>query len=458
VKITGPITALFNPGTRDAAELLRQLRPGQVLEARVIDVPRVGVARLQIGLAELLARTRAPLTPGTELRLAVTGLTPQPELKVLQPARETAPRDLLLRTALPRQLPLREVLDALTALTRPAEARLPSNVRQAVEQVLARAVPAQELDAASVRRAFLGSGLFLEPRLARGGPPPASDLKFDLLALLRLLQGAKMPVRQPPSATAAPPAPRPAGAPSPPVQSPAVQRYLGLPGEPQRPAEPRPIEHGTARPPSAPGPPGPPAERPVAAGQPPAHTPRAPVAGQPAPGPPPAAPLPTAQASPEPLLERLLGLVQGAIARVQTHQAASLPGDGQERPPWQFELPLAFAGHAEDVWVRIEHREPDARQLPAEPGSAPWTVTLSFDLGSHGRVQARLSVDRERVAGTFWCERPETERRFAGGFAVLQGALQRAGLEVAELRSVLGEPAERLDLPRLARGLLDARA
>jgi hypothetical protein len=159
------------------------------------------------------------------------------------------------------------------------------------------------------------------------------------------------------------------------------------------------------------------------------------------------------------LVERLLGLVQGALARVQTHQAASLPADGQDRPVWQFELPLTLAGRAEDLWVRIERHAPESESNADRHAPPPgWTVTLKFDFAEHGGVQARIALAGSRVSSTFWCQQPETERRFSAGLTVLQTALQRAGLDVAELRSILGQPAEPLDLPVPASRLLDTRA
>jgi hypothetical protein len=163
--------------------------------------------------------------------------------------------------------------------------------------------------------------------------------------------------------------------------------------------------------------------------------------------------------SPGVWIDRLLVLAQAGLARVQTQQAASLSGDAPtDRPVWQFELPLTIAGATQDLSLRIERRDDTDGAASRHDEEASWTVTLRFVLGEHGRVHARVSLADNRVTSTFWCEQPETERRFSGGLAVLREALERNGLEVTDLRSVVGQPADPVELPRPAAGLLDARA
>jgi hypothetical protein len=157
------------------------------------------------------------------------------------------------------------------------------------------------------------------------------------------------------------------------------------------------------------------------------------------------------------VLQQLLRLVEAAVSRVQTHQAASLPQDASApRPAWQFELPLLAGQQQDAVLVRIEHDDSGTTDRPA--AEHHWTVTLRFDFASTGRMQARVSLAGERVSSTFWCEHPETERRLGVGLAHLEQALREAGLEVGRLASVLGPPPQPLDLPRPTDNLLDAHA
>jgi hypothetical protein len=309
-----------------------------------------------------------------QLQLAVARLQPVPELKVLDAPQPVRSRELLLRSALPRQLPLAETFAGLAKTLQAQPQALPPAVRAAVHQVLQHAARPQQLDAGQVQQQFRSSGLFLEPLLARG-ETPARDLKLDLLRLLRLLQ-------------------------------PAAEQ----PGLPRSRAEVPP---------------------PPAGKEPPARAPAA--------------------------LQQLLRLVEGAVSRLQTQQAASLPADQPgPRQVWQFELPLLPGQQPQAVLVRIERDAAEAADRPEQPPR--WTVTLRFDFVSTGRIEARLSLAGEQVSSTFWCERADTDRRLGAGLPHLEDALRAAGLEVGRLASVLGAAPQPLELPRPAAGLLDAHA
>ena len=378
MKISPSLTALINPDRRDAATLLRRLQPGQELQARVLDVPRPGIARLQIGLTELLAHTRAAVEPGTRLRLGVARLYPKPELRILQEAPPAPPAERVLRAALSRQIPLGEALHKLSQVWSAPGNRLPPEIRRVGTDLLQRFPVPQDLTAARLRELFLGSGLFLEPALAQTGLPPLGDQKLVLLKLLRLLQGNREPLGAGGGASS------PAGAD--PGASPEHEILL-----------------------------------------------------------------------PQGLIERLIHLAQGALARVQTQQAAALPGTVNDRPGWLFELPVLVAGQPQEILIRIDHQAAKDGRQAGQPDT-PWTVTLGFELGASGRVQAQITVEGSRVSSMFWCERTETRRRFDAGLPRLEGALRGVGLEVGRLCTVQGTPPAPLEVAKPAPGLLDTHA
>jgi hypothetical protein len=151
------------------------------------------------------------------------------------------------------------------------------------------------------------------------------------------------------------------------------------------------------------------------------------------------------------LTERLLQLVEGGLARVQTHQAATLAQADDGRQIWQFELPLARAEERDEVLVRLE------REL-VKQGSAEqsrWTATLRFAFDKLGSVEARLMLEGDRLSSTFWCEQAGTEQRFARRMPELEQGLQKVGLEIGRLTAVQGMPPNPLDLPKPPTGMLD---
>jgi hypothetical protein len=189
------------------------------------------------------------------------------------------------------------------------------------------------------------------------------------------------------------------------------------------------IERGTERAPTQPRPPPEPGERP-------AHTPMARV---------PAA---------DTLLERLVRLAEGSVARIQLQQSAALPVDDSPRQAWQLDLPVHLADHSDDVMLRIE-RDAQANGGGDRPG---WSVHLAFAFETIGELQCKVTLNGAQVATTFWCDNTATLQRLEARLPTLADALAGQGLEVVHLEGVLGAPAEPpMQIP-LPDRLLDERA
>jgi hypothetical protein len=392
VKIAASLQALINSGKLDAPNLLELMKPGMVLQARVLDTSNANLARLLVGSAILNATTRAPLQSGESLTLRVDKGLPQPELKIMLPLpKPPSPAEALLRSALLRQMTPKEVQQAVRQLGLPPPLAKPgaalaqslpqmpnkllstavsvatgqptgasTTAQQAApdvraQQVLRVLVPPtttpQQLDAATVKRALQQSGLFFEPTLAAGSVA-SDDRKLQLLQLLRLL-------------------------------TPQAGRAT------DHTAQPKPDQE--ARPPAA-----------------------------------------------DSLMHRLLRLVEGSLARIQSHQVASLPGDDAGRQVWQFELPLQLAERQDHLQLHIER---DAEKEGPE-GDAPgtWKVDIEFEFDNLGEIFSRINLCGERVSAAFWCQRDSTAKRFEAALPRLEKTLQQAGLEVTAVSSLTGEP------------------
>lgn len=380
MKIGSTITALFNPSRSDAADLLRQLRSGQVLQANVIDSPRPGIARLQIGLIELLAKTQSPLARGAPLTLRVVRLGSMPELQVLPGSWPVNLEQHLLRKALPQQMSMGEALNAIGRAVRDDARMLPGALIEDAHRLLNRVISPAALSAAQVKELFLNSGLFFEALLARHGRPGKGDTKLELLRLLRGLETWQASNQ---------------------ATKPAVDS----------------LAQATAQ-----------ADVPLAGGT---------------------------EDSP---LERLRQLLNGALARINTHQVASLAHDPPERCAWQFDLPLLCRGQFEDILLRVA-REPQANAQPGgQHEGTRWTATLRFDFASTGWIQADLLVQQNRISSTFWCERASTERRIGAQLPRLEQAMISAGLQVDTLAARHASPPNQPGLPRPGQALIDDHA
>jgi flagellar hook-length control protein FliK len=175
---------------------------------------------------------------------------------------------------------------------------------------------------------------------------------------------------------------------------------------------------------------------------------RAPTSGK-------TAPLGAAAESARQPLQELSRHVEGALARMQYHQLASLPPEDANRQVWQLELPVKIEQHIESVKLRIEkdqHHGEDGEQ------QASWRVNLAFDLEPLGPLQVRIGLQGDTVSSVFWARREHTAALIAARLEELRQGLRRVGLNVGELAARQG----RLPEPDVAvaadQAVLDERA
>lgn len=365
MKISVPLQPLIDAARVDTLALLKQIRPGQVLQARVVTPTNAGVAKLLIGTTELLAKTRVSLTQGETLSLKVEKGLPRPELKIQYDTVQQPVRRLLLN-AMSRQLAPGDVQQSLRQL--PAQLLVRSPIaQQVVRALLPEAPPPQQVTAQTVRHAMQHSGLFFERNLANELVLP-QDRKLQLLQLLRLFTA------------------RPVG-----------------PG-------------GTEAPPPKEG-----AEQ---------------------------------RASPaEQLLNRLIRLVEGSLSRIQSHQATSLGNDEPNRLVWQFEMPVQLPERQEQLQLRVEREDRET----AEEGltGQTWKVDIDFNFDNLGAIFSRISLNDGKVSAAFWSQRETTASVIERAIPRLESALQKAGLEVTAISSLIGPPPRP---PSPTENLLDEHA
>ncbi len=422
MKISPILQPLLDPA-RPVAILLKQLQVGRILEARVTQQIQPGLLRLQMAGTEVLARSEVSLPTGSRVRLEVSRAQPQPELRILHApdagqrqqmvvrsamARQLPPsevrqqvRELLSQPPLPTQIPARAQTQPQAPISAPDQhprqapvpatpqapassaapatsqtptltARSDQGIRQFVDILRDAGIRPDQLSPGQVRRAVQQSGLFHEARLAQALPVEQGDTKTRLLQLLHQLQ-----------------------------LDPESNRPLPRPG-----------------PENADSP---------------------------------------AQARTRPddsLLARLTRLIEASVSRIQLQQAASLPTEDSPRQAWQLDLPVQLPDESHEMMLRIERDTGGARSS----GGSTWSVNLAFQFDTIGSLQCRVGLAGERVSATFWSERDATHRRLEQRLPVLQQAFEAQGLEVAHLRGVLGEPAEALIRVPVTDGLLDEHA
>jgi flagellar hook-length control protein FliK len=387
---------------------------GQILNAMVISTDARGTVTLKVNEALIQAHIQTqpnqplPTLPGQPLQLQVTSTGAQTVLKVINLAVKDDPIAQALRTALPRQADLTPLLTNIALLADPAVNKISSPLPQPIIQLAQQLFnnltsTTQAATTAGLQHAVNNSGLFLESRLAHTvmanfEPHPSLSLDFKAgLLLLRNALAAPTPVGQPQGAHQAPHNTVP--------ESP-VSRNM--------------------RAPAAPG---------------------APAVASLNPG------LNTALELTSPALAMQ---IEGALARLQVNQIASLPNPQQ--PLWVIELPLR---HGNGIDLIALHIEQDANPSTPESPERPWSISLELAPGDLGPLHARITLLGQQVSVTLWAEENTTAALANHNIGQLQDNLIHAGFNPGIVHCQQGKPPtilRRDALPGGTHSLVDTHA
>jgi hypothetical protein len=355
----------------------------------------MAIGPLILGQASAAAARTPPVTEAAAVR-AVMGRLAAVAQATLGPPAQHPPASpdaalaravsLAVQSAVQRQGGLGPLMADLVQAAADPAAPLPPQVRAAVAQVLGLRTPlGPGVSAQDLRTAVARSGLFLEARLAAAPPgapaAPPADLKAALLiarqALSRWIEATE---------------PAPSAAPAPAASAHAAP-------------EPRPGPHVPA--------------------------PAPPYRNGPTTAQPPAAPGLAADAAPRAMARRLAGETDGALARQELMQAASLPGALAPAAPaatpseahWLFELPFTAPQGSGVVQFALDRE-------PAGPGAADaapvWRARFSLDLEPLGPLHAQVALHGARASVGLWAERPQSALALRGAQESLLAELSAA--------------------------------
>lgn len=166
-------------------------------------------------------------------------------------------------------------------------------------------------------------------------------------------------------------------------------------------------------------------------------------------------------------LEQLIGLLTAAIARLQTHQLASLAQNqtderGQQTTTWQLELPVRLDTEISVLQIRLQAyitpEEHSPKPEKPNPMSIRWQIDLAFDWPSLGPLQVQTVVQPTGVSSQFWAERATTAQIIQQELGYLREQLQAAGLSVTTLNCYQGVSPARKTHTAVAAYFVDEQA
>ena len=436
METSGPTSGISRSLATTTRSLAGQWQVGQLLQATVTE-SRSGKVLLAIGNRQISAETSLALEKGQQLTLQVRSLGEQPVLKITGSAGES-PINSAIRLLLPKQGAMPPFLATMAQLARSYNPSIPPLINELVRSIV-KQMPDTQTAATpqGLKKAVTESGVFLERQLLLQSNQASrplfinSDFKANLLRLVQLVR--QWPGGSGQSTANAPRAASASGTPSslPPATADQIQRTVqaSVSGKPAAAATPPPVSSATVQ-----------ATTGAAAGT-GGTSPSGLPAGALAPplrGTIPV-PQPAMQSSLE-LLNRVAGFrtdllqqAEAALTRLQLHQLAALPREGERGLlEWLFELPIR-RGEDIDLWsMRIfaEHRQ---QQQESRRQAPSWSVQMAFDLPGLGPIQAQVQLAGEQVSTRFWAEHQHTLPLLREYMHELRQALNEAGLDVGEL-------------------------
>jgi len=151
-------------------------------------------------------------------------------------------------------------------------------------------------------------------------------------------------------------------------------------------------------------------------------------------------------------LEHLLRLAAAAIARLQSHQLASLQQtgmleNGNLQTTWQTEITLRQGLEFVPLQVKLQREEPAPRQdepprEQREPLRSLWRIELAFDVVPLGPLQIQAQLDQGKLSGQLWAQRPATAALVDRHLDELRTRLLDRGLQVGDLACHAGAPPQ----------------
>jgi len=382
----------------------------QILIAEVIGATASNFTSLRIDGQNVRANSAIPLRPGQQLTLQVAALEPSVVLKVrnLASGSQTGGVNAGLARTLPRQGSLVQTLSLMRALSQREFApaiKFDAATRSSFQQFL-RALPRidhapspQQLHTL-VKTGALATEAKLQTLLATAQPHDPKVLTADLRTQLSRIAKQLAPTNSTHRETREP-APSTATVPTKVLATPTVSRIQ---------AQPRIAAELTVPP------------APTSAAREPLET------------------------SNHPIRE----LVDGALARIHTHQLANLQAVAGSNAPIVVELPILHEEQI-DLW-HFEFEDPDAG-APSLPHEQRTVVILKLQFDAHCSVAAELRVSGDTVSVRLDSDDSRLHQLLADRLEELGHNLAQRGIAVSSL--CVGEVTAISDVATRHRGLIN---
>ncbi len=142
------------------------------------------------------------------------------------------------------------------------------------------------------------------------------------------------------------------------------------------------------------------------------------------------------QLSAEKIIEKLLHLTEGSIAKLQTQQLQQQQLTEVQKPAWTFELPIRSDSSLDNVTIYINKDESNKNTHY----QSPWKLVIKLSIEPLGEIQANISLRGNKISVIFWLDKIQTSSLFTDNLQMLKSKLNKVGLEPDKLKCHCDKP------------------
>ncbi|MEO5808304.1 flagellar hook-length control protein FliK [Devosia sp.] len=157
--------------------------------------------------------------------------------------------------------------------------------------------------------------------------------------------------------------------------------------------------------------------------------------------------------SPEDIGKAVLDRTEGALARLRLHQHASLPDQSvRSGSELNLEIPVTINQQQSVLQMQVS-RDGGGGNSAAQESERSWQIRFAMDLQNQGEVGAQVGLRGQKASVLLWAAEEATAQQLRGLLPQLGAELAAAGLDIGSISVRSGVPAAPA---RASGGLVDA--
>lgn len=141
--------------------------------------------------------------------------------------------------------------------------------------------------------------------------------------------------------------------------------------------------------------------------------------------------------SKELLLDKLIHLTEGSLARLHTHQLQQHQLADTQKPAWVFELPIRSDSSLDSTVIYINKDDSNNND---NQYTVPWSLIIKLNIEGLGDIQANIKLQGVKISINFWFDNTMASTLFSEHIHILESKFNNVGLEPTNIKLHNGTP------------------